>query len=122
MRNAALMLGVIGGVIGLIVGFFAYGYVELTERFTELGNTVGSVDDPRLWRTVAILSPVLAIAGGAMARARALIGGILMAVSAAGMYHAFGFNVGTMFPIALCGVGAVLAILAGRPDEEKAHF
>ncbi|MFT4962670.1 MAG: hypothetical protein ACI92Z_003770, partial [Paracoccaceae bacterium] len=26
MRNAALTLGIIAGVIGMIVGFFSYGY------------------------------------------------------------------------------------------------
>ena len=122
MRNAALTLGLIGGIIGLVVGFFAYGYVELTERFAEVAELTGGVDDPRTWQTVAILSPILAIAGGAMARARALWGGVLLLISAAGMYHAFGFNVATMFPIAMCGVGGILAIAAGKPDEEKAHF
>ena len=118
MRNAALTLGLIGGIIGMIVGFFAYGYVELTERVSELGG----VDDPRTWQTVALLSPILAIAGAAMARARALWGGLLLLISAGAMYHAFGFTVATMFPIAMCGVAGILAIAAGKPDEEKAHF
>jgi hypothetical protein len=38
------------------------------------------------------------------------------------MYAAFGFGVFTMFPIGFCGVAGLLAIAAGRPDEEKAHF
>ena len=122
MRNAALTLGLIGGIIGLVVGFFAYGYVEVTERVAEIGDLAGRVDDPRTWQTVALFSPILAIAGAAMARARALWGGILLLVSAAGMYHAFGFNIATMFPIAMCGLGGVLALAAGKPDEEKAHF
>lgn len=122
MRNAALILGLIGGIIGLVVGFFAYGYVELTERFSEVAELTGAVDDPRTWQTVSLLSPILAIAGAAMARARALWGGILLLISAAGMYHAFGFGVFTMFPIAMCGLAGVLAIAAGKPDEEKAHF
>ena len=29
MRNAAMILGVIAGLIGMIVGFFGYGYVDL---------------------------------------------------------------------------------------------
>lgn len=122
MRNAALTLGLIGGIIGLIVGFFAYGWVELNARFSEVSELTGGVDDPRTWQTVAILSPILAIAGGAMARARALWGGILLLISSAGMYHAFGFNVATMFPIAMCGLAGILGIAAGKPDEEKAHF
>ena len=69
-----------------------------------------------------LLAPMLAIAGGAMAKARALWGGVLMLLSAGGMYYAFGFNVFTMFPIAFAGLGGVLAVAAGKPDEEKAHF
>ena len=49
---------------------------------------------------------------GAMARARALWGGILMLLSAGGMYYAFGFNVFTMFPIAFAAL-AVPILLVG---------
>jgi hypothetical protein len=27
-----------------------------------------------------------------------------------------------MFPIGFAGLGGILAIAAGKPDEEKAHF
>ena len=54
--------------------------------------------------------------------ATALWGGALMALSAVGFYVAFGFNVFTMFPISFAGLGAVLALAAGQPDEPKAHF
>ena len=76
----------------------------------------------QLVRAGALIAPLLAIAGGAMARARALWGGVLLLASAAGMYGAFGFNVFTMFPISFAGLGGILAIAAGKPDEEKAHF
>lgn len=122
MRNAALTLGVIGGILGMIVGFFVYGYIEFIDWFGEVPDVARQVEDPALFRTVSILSPLLAIAGGAMARARALWGGVLMLVSAAGFWHAFGFGVFTMFPIAFCALGGLLAVAAGRPDEEKAHF
>ena len=45
-----------------------------------------------------------------------------MIASALGMYAAFGFNFATMFPIGMVGVAGVLAVAAGKPDEEKAHF
>lgn len=122
MRNAALVLGIIAGLLAMIVGFFSYGYTELVGRFDEVQQTFGMFDDPQTVRLVAILAPLLAIAGGAMARARALWGGILLLLSAAGMYHAFGFNVFTMFPIAFAGLGGFLALAAGKPDEPKAHF
>jgi len=122
MRNAALVLGIIGGVIGMIVGFFGYGYVAFVNWFGEVPDLAEQVNNPGLIQTASIVSPLLAIAGGAMAKMRALWGGGLMLASAAGMYYAFGFNVGTMFPIAMCGLGGVLALAAGKPDEAKAHF
>ena len=116
MRNAALTLGVIGGVIGLIVGFFTYGYTEFIEWFGEVPDIAEQVDNIQLIRFVALFAPLLAIAGGAMARSRAMQGGVLMLLSALGMYWGFGFGVFTMFPIAMCGLGGVLAIAATQPD------
>lgn len=122
MRNAALMLGIIGGLIAMLVGFFGYGYTELVRGHSEVGNVFGYLDDPQLIRFASFVAPLLAIAGGAMAKIRALFGGILMLLAAALMYRAFGFGVFTMFPIGFCIVGGVLAIAAGKPDEPKAHF
>lgn len=122
MRNAALVLGIIGGLIGMLVGFFSFGYVEAVQHFGEIDGVAEQVDNADLIQVTSIVSPMLAIAGGAMARARALWGGLLLLVSSVGMYVAFGFNVFTMFPIAFAGVGGVLAVAAGKPDEEKAHF
>lgn len=122
MRNAALVLGVIAGIVGMLVGFFGYGYTAAIEQFGEIDGLAEQVENVDRVRIMAVLSPLLAIAGGAMARARALWGGILMLLSAGGMYFAFGFNVFTMFPIAFAGLAGVLALAAGKPDEEKAHF
>jgi len=122
MRNAANMLGIIGGLIGIIVGLFGYGYAELSENMTEVGEVFGFLDNPGFIRFASFAAPLLAIAGGAMAKARALWGGILMLISAVFFYTAFGFNVATMFPIGFVGLGGILALAAGKPDEPKAHF
>lgn len=122
MRNAALTLGIIAGVIGMIVGFVGFGYTELVKNVGEVEEMFGMFDDPQTVRIVSLMAPLLAIAGGAMAKARALWGGILLLLSAAAMFHAFGFNVFTMFPIVFAGLGGVLALAAGKPDEPKAHF
>ncbi len=122
MRNAALTLGIIGGILGMIVGFFGYGYVAFIDYFGEVPDVARQVKNPDLIRAVSIVSPVLALAGGAMARARALWAGILLLISTAGMYYAFGFGVFTMFPLALTGLAGILALAAGRPDEEVSHF
>lgn len=122
MRNAALMLGIIGGLIAMVVGFFGYGYTELVREYDEVGEVFGTFDNEGLVRASAFLAPLLAIAGGAMAKIRALWGGVLLMISAALMYFGFSFNVFTMFPIGFCLVGGALAIAAGKPDEAKAHF
>ncbi len=117
MRNAALILGIIGGVVGMIVGFFSYGYTEFVEWFAdEVPDVLEQVDNVGLIRFMALFAPLLAIAGGAMARSRAMVGGVLLLLSAAGMYYAFHFNAFTMFPIAMCGLGGVLALAATKPD------
>lgn len=116
MRNAALTLGLIGGIIGMFVGVFSYGYTEFIEWFGEVPDIAEQVDNVQLIRALALLSPLLAIAGGAMARANARIGGGLMVLSAAGMFFGFGFGAFTMFPIAMCALGGVLALTATQPD------
>ena len=121
MRSAAGMLGMIGGLIGIIVGLFGFGYAELSARVPEV-TEFWALENPDLIRFASFIAPLLAIAGGAMARYRALWAGVLMLLSCAAFYFAFGFNVGTMFPIGFAGVGGVLARAAGKPDEEKAHF
>ncbi|MFT7596041.1 MAG: hypothetical protein ACI8R4_003375 [Paracoccaceae bacterium] len=122
MRNAALVLGVIAGIVGMIVGFFSYGYTAAIEQYGEIDGLAEQVTNVGLIRAASVLAPMLALAGGAMARARALWGGILLLVSAAGMYYAFGFNVFTMFPITFAALGGILALAAGKPDEPVAHF
>jgi len=116
MRNAALVLGIIGGIVGMIVGFFAYGYTVFIDWFGEMPDLAEQVDDVTLIRAASLLAPLLAIAGGAMARSQAMLGGALLIAAAAGMYMAFQFNMFTMFPIAFCALGGVLALAARQPD------
>lgn len=116
MRNAALILGIVGGIFGMFVGFFSYGYTEFIEWFGEVPDIAEQVENIQLIRVTALFAPLLAIAGGGMARSNARVGGILMILSAAGMYAGFGFGVFTMFPIAMCALGGVLALTALQPD------
>ena len=117
MRNAALTLGLIGGLVGMIVGFFSYGYVAFLDWFGDIEDIASQVENPLLIQAVSLLAPLLAIAGGAMARSQAPLGGALMLISCAGMLYAFGFGVFTMFPIAMTGLGGVLALAARQPDS-----
>lgn len=116
MRNAALTLGLIGGLWGMIVGFFSFGYTDLLIRYPDLAEFTGGVANMGLIRAMSLIAPVLAIAGAAMARSVNMLAGALLLASSLGMYVTFGFGVFTMFPIAMCALGGVLALAARQPD------
>lgn len=122
MRNAALILGLIGGLMGLMISFIGYGYTAAIEAYGEMPGLFEQVTDLQMFRTVALLSPILAIAGAGMSLSRALWGGLLMLASAAGMFFVYGVNVFTLFPIAFVAAAGLIALAAGRPDEAKSHF
>jgi hypothetical protein len=52
-----------------------------------------------------------------MARSRNVPAGLLELTAAALLLYAFGFNAFTMFPIAMLGLGGVLALAAREPDS-----
>lgn len=116
MRNAALVLGIIGGIWAMFVGFFGFGYTQFIESHGAIGTLATQVQNPGLIRAASFLAPLLAIAGGAMARARNRVAAVLLWASAAAVYAGFGFNVFTMFPIGFCALGGALALAAKDPD------
>jgi hypothetical protein len=123
MLNAAMVLGIIGGTIGMIVGLFGFGFAELWSWMAEqagevdvrtglsFSEEVGSPQDPIVTKIISLLAPILGLSGGAMAPSNPQTATALMALSAGGMMWGFGFGVFTMFPIALCAVGALLAFI-----------
>jgi len=123
MKNAAMVLGIIGGVVGMVVGFFGYGWTEVASWFSDTTHglsdrAVGEVENPERIRFISLFAPILSIAGGAMSPGRPLFGAILMVLSAVGMYWGFGFGVFTMFPIAMCLVAGLLG-LSGALSRER---
>jgi hypothetical protein len=123
MKNAAMVLGIIGGVVGMVVGFFGYGFAEVGSWFSETtngltNNVLGTGENADRSRFVGLFAPIFSIAGGAMSSGRPMTGAILMIVSAVGMYWGFNFNVFTMFPIAMCLVAGILG-LTGALSRER---
>lgn len=123
MKNAAMVLGIIGGVVGMVVGFFGYGFAEVGSWFSETtngltDNVLGTGENADRSRFVGLFAPIFSIAGGAMSPGRPMTGAILMIVSAVGMYWGFNFNVFTMFPIAMCLIAGILG-LTGAFSRER---
>ncbi|MEM0921722.1 MAG: hypothetical protein AAGI13_01670 [Pseudomonadota bacterium] len=123
MRNAALVLGIIGGVIGIVVGFFAYGWAEFGSWFVENtgvgADQLGTPEEQQEAKIISLAAPILGIAGGAMARSQPLIGALLMLASAYGMLWGFGFGLFTMFPIAMCAIGGMLGLIGIATGRDR---
>lgn len=122
MRNAAAALGLIGGLLALMMGVVSFGYTEALYRWGELPDLAELPANVDAIRATSVMAPLLAIAGAAMAPSRALWGGLALGAAAGGLYWAFGLGFFSIFPISMCGLAAILALAAGRPDEPKAHF
>jgi hypothetical protein len=122
MRNAAAALGLIGGLLALMMGMVSFGYTEALYRWGEWPDLAELPENVDAVRAISVISPLLAIAGAGMARYRALWGGIALAISAGGLYWAFGIGFFSIFPISMIALAAILALAAGRPDEPKSHF
>lgn len=122
MRNAAAALGLIGGLLALMMGIVSFGYTEALYRWGEWPDLAELPENVDAIRAVSVLAPLLAIAGAAMARYRALWGGLALAFAAGGLYWAFGIGFFSIFPVSMCALAAILALAAGRPDEPKSHF
>ncbi|MBS4007490.1 MAG: DUF4064 domain-containing protein [Clostridium sp.] len=77
MRIAALILGILGGIIGMGGGFFAALFGGLGQAFQAEGATM--VTGLGL---AAIPAGILGLVGGALAIARPKLAGLLMLISA----------------------------------------
>jgi len=122
MRNSAAALGMIGGILALLMGIVSFGYTELiSQENVRDFNILPLPENPGLLRAMSVVAPILAIAGAGMARYRALWGGILMLLASVAIYTTFS-TFFAIFPAAMCGLAAILALAAGRPDAETSHF
>jgi hypothetical protein len=122
MKNAAMVLGIIGGVVGMVVGFFGYGWTEVASWFSDATNglsdkALGEVENAGRTRLVGLFAPILSIAGGSMSPGKPLTGAILMVLSSIGMFWGFGFTAFTMFPIAMCLTAGILGLIGALSRE-----
>lgn len=118
MRTTALILGIISGFWGMIIGFFGWGYTEFVNWFGEVPDLIEQVDNIDRIRTASLGSPVMALVGGGLALARPFAAGILLLLSSAGMYWGFEFGAFTMFPITLCFIAGIFALIAGLTRKD----
>jgi hypothetical protein len=100
MLIGALILGILGGVFALLIGLFGY--------------TIGGIAGSSGLQVISMAVPIASIVGGGMAKAKPIIAGGLMILSAVGMFFIFGFNFFTAIPLILSAVGGALALAAAN--------
>ena len=119
MKQAAVILVIIGGLLGMVTGFFVLGYVEFVSWFdTQVDqNLLVAPNNAQRLQIIGVAAPVLALAGGAMANPRPAIGAICLMISTIGMIWAFGIGVFTMFPIVMTGLATLFALVGLATKE-----
>ena len=127
MRNAAFILGIIAGLVGMVVGFFGYlfawfdeNYAEVTEAARDIG-IAEEMMDPTLLKVLSFAAPILALVGAAMAPSRPAVAAIFLVLSCVGMLWAFGFGLFTGFPVLMSGVAGLLALMGAILPPKPAH-
>ena len=111
MNTAGMICGIIGGILGLLFGMFVAG----------LGTSLvadGVIADTNFWQ-VGLAIPLAAIVGGAISKVNAALAGALMAVSTAGTAYVFGVNWVTGIPLALTGIGPLLAFMSINESKQN---
>src|SRR5262245_19402968 len=104
MKTGAMICGIIGGVFSLLFGIFGAGVGAVAQAAGE--------KSAELFQVVSVVSPVAGIVGGAIVKANAVLAGLLMVASVLGIAYNFGVNAFTGIPLALTGVGALLAFIS----------
>lgn len=113
LLTAAMVLGIIGGGIGFLLALFGYALVGVVGEMYSKGTEVA------LLQLFLIASPIASIVGAAIVRRKPTAGAILMGLSVFPLLRFFGFNLFTMLPVSLSGLGAALAFLAISQSRAK---
>jgi L-lactate permease len=106
--TAALACGILAGVISLVNGTL----------INQAGLVAGSVQ----LQAAGFAIPALAIAGGAISKANALLGSFLMALSAVVLVFVLGTNATTAIPLILAAVGSLLALASTSGRSPVPHW
>jgi hypothetical protein len=115
----AMILGVVGGVLGLVVGFMNYGLAILSPPWDVT---------PKTLQALAILCPIGSVAGGLLTRDRSTIGtmlkpeagGMLMCLCGVLMVGVLGISLLSALAGTISGVGGLLALVASDDLKSSA--
>jgi hypothetical protein len=110
MKTGAVVLGVVGGVIALIIGVISF-------FIGDLGETLG-ISGSVMRQVLSLAFPVAALLGGGIAGKNGVVGGFLMLASAIGILLVLQIGVISLITSIPIGLGGLLALVAGFSGGE----
>lgn len=108
MRAGALILGILGGLGALSLGFVAYlfgGFIGFAPANAAAAGTI---------KFFAVVIPLVALVGAAIVMAKPVVGGLLMIASALALFFTLGFGVFTFTTEILIAVGGTIGLLSAN--------
>ncbi len=111
MKTGALIIGILGGLIALAIGFIGYGLGSMANA--------GQAGSGSTLKMLSIGVPIFALVGAGMVMARPIIGATLMAGSAIIFVIVVGFNFISLVPVVLLGIGAFLGFFSTKELPEN---
>ncbi len=113
-------------IVGILAGFYSLSYVGLFGSLfggfmSWVDPTAASGLDGDTIRTLSVLLPIMAIAGGAICGANPQLGGVILLGSAAGHWAFLGFNSFSQVFICSAAIAGLLGLLSPRDTENAKH-
>jgi hypothetical protein len=110
MKTGAVVLGVVGGAIALVIGVISFFIGDLGESLGISGSVMRQV--------LSLAFPIAALLGGGIAGKSGLIGGLLMAASAVGILLVLQIGVISLITAIPIGLGGILALVSGFSEAK----
>ncbi len=110
MKIAALIFGIIGGLLALLFGVLGFGLGGLAN--------LGEAGAGTFLRLLSVGLPILALVGAGIVINKPTIGASLMALAALLFVLILGFNFFTLIPVVLLALGALLGFLGSQQDSK----
>ncbi|MFW6380801.1 MAG: hypothetical protein ACOC0Y_02050, partial [Spirochaetota bacterium] len=111
MKTGSAILGILGGAIALVIGVISFFVGDLGGQLGVEGSVVRQV--------LSIGLPIAALIGGGIAPKSGVLGGLLMAGSAAGILIVLEIGVLSLITAIPIGIGAVLALIGAAVDRDS---
>jgi hypothetical protein len=109
MKTGSAILGILGGAIALVIGVISFFVGDLGQQLGVEGSVIRQV--------LSIGLPIAALVGGGIAPKSGVLGGLLMAGSAAGILIVLEIGVLSLITAIPIGIGAVLALIGAAVDR-----